>query len=108
MEKHRQQTYGHGERGVDGEMYGESNMETYITICKIIEVVRVDILSFFPLLGWGGGRAEFDLILKVINPRDGGAWWAAVYGITQSQTRLKGLSSSSMYTYGSNIYSLGQ
>ena len=23
------------------------------------------------------------------NPRDGGAWWAAVYGIAQSQTRLK-------------------
>ena len=29
------------------------------------------------------------------NPRDGGAWWAAVYGVAQSQTRLKGLSSSS-------------
>ena len=29
------------------------------------------------------------------NPRDGGAWWAAVYGVTQSQTRLKQLSSSS-------------
>ena len=29
------------------------------------------------------------------NPRDGGAWWAAVYGVTQSQTRLKLLSSSS-------------
>ena len=29
------------------------------------------------------------------NPRDGGAWWAAVYGVTQSQTRLKWLSSSS-------------
>ena len=29
------------------------------------------------------------------NPRDRGAWWAAVYGVTQSQTRLKGLSSSS-------------
>ena len=28
------------------------------------------------------------------NPRDGGAWWAAVYGVTQSQTRLKQLSSS--------------
>ena len=26
---------------------------------------------------------------------DGGAWWAAVYGVTQSQTRLKRLSSSS-------------
>ena len=23
------------------------------------------------------------------NPRDGGAWWAAVYGIAQSRTRLK-------------------
>ena len=29
------------------------------------------------------------------NPRDSGAWWAAVYGVTQSQTRLKQLSSSS-------------
>ena len=29
------------------------------------------------------------------NPRDGGAWWASVYGVAQSQTRLKQLSSSS-------------
>jgi len=29
------------------------------------------------------------------NPRDGGAWWVAVYGVTQSRTRLKRLSSSS-------------
>ena len=29
------QIYGHGERGGEGEMYGKSNMETYITICKI-------------------------------------------------------------------------
>ena len=29
------------------------------------------------------------------NPRDGGAWWAAACGVAQSQTRLKGLSSSS-------------
>ena len=29
------------------------------------------------------------------NPRDGEAWWAAVYGVTQSQTRLKRVSSSS-------------
>ena len=28
------------------------------------------------------------------NPRDGGAWWAAIYGIAQSGTRLKWLSSS--------------
>ena len=29
------------------------------------------------------------------NPRDRGAWWAAIYGVTQSQTWLKRLSSSS-------------
>ena len=29
------------------------------------------------------------------HPRDGEAWWAAVYGVTQSRTRLKQLSSSS-------------
>jgi len=29
------------------------------------------------------------------NPRDGRAWWAAVYGAAQSWTRLKQLSSSS-------------
>ena len=29
------------------------------------------------------------------NPRDGGAWWAAVYGVAQSWIRLKQLSSSS-------------
>ena len=29
------------------------------------------------------------------NPRDGGAWWAPVYGVAQSRTRLKRLSSSS-------------
>ena len=29
------------------------------------------------------------------NPMDGGAWWAALYGVAQSQTQLKRLSSSS-------------
>ena len=29
------------------------------------------------------------------NPRDGRAWWAAIYGVAQSQTRLKWLRSSS-------------
>src|SRR5574337_202833 len=29
------------------------------------------------------------------NPRDGGAWWAAVYGVAQNRTRLKQLGSSS-------------
>ena len=33
------------------------------------------------------------------NPRNGGAWWAAVYGVAQSRTRLKRLSSSSRNWY---------
>ena len=32
------------------------------------------------------------------NPRDGGAWWAAVYGVARSRTRLKWRSSSSSNT----------
>ena len=32
---HREQTYGHGERGGEGEMYGKSDMEIYPTMCKI-------------------------------------------------------------------------
>ena len=34
------------------------------------------------------------------NPRDGGAWWATVYGVAQSRTRLKQLSSSSTWWRG--------
>ena len=33
--ENRELSYGRGERGGEGEMYGKSNMETYITICKI-------------------------------------------------------------------------
>ena len=33
--RQREQAYEQEERGGEGEMYGKSNMETYITICKI-------------------------------------------------------------------------
>ena len=33
--RHREQTYGHAEKGGEGEMYGKSNMETYTTMFKI-------------------------------------------------------------------------
>ena len=33
------------------------------------------------------------------NPSNGGAWWAAVYGVAQSRTRLKRLSSSSSSSF---------
>ena len=41
------------------------------------------------------------------NPRDGGASWAAVYGVAQSRTRLKWLSSSSN-AYNHIVFYLGQ
>ena len=37
------------------------------------------------------------------NPRDGGVWWAAVYGIAQSRTWLKRLSSSSISPYNGPV-----
>ena len=42
------------------------------------------------------------------NPRDGGAWWAAVFGVAQSWTRLKWRSSSSsneVAGYSSGLFS---
>ena len=47
-------------------------------------------------IGEGNGNPLHCSCLE--NPRDGGAWWAAVYGVTQSRTQLKWLSSSSMLT----------
>ena len=41
---------------------------------------------------------KLHLLFTTENPRDGGAWWAAVYGVAQSRTRLKRLSSSSSST----------
>ena len=42
-------------------------------------------------IGEGNGNPLQCSCLK--NPRDGGAWWAVVYGVTQSRKRLKQLSS---------------
>ena len=46
-----------------------------------------------PCIGEGNGNPIQCSCLE--NPRDRGAWWAAVYGVAQSQTLLKRLSSSS-------------
>ena len=42
-----------------------------------------------------GGNGNLLQYSCLENPRDGGTWWAAVYGVAQSRTRLKRLSSSS-------------
>ena len=54
----------------------------------------------FPLscIGEGDGNPLQCSCLE--NPRDGRAWWAAVYGVAQCRTRLKRLSSSSSSSKG--------
>ena len=49
----------------------------------------------FPLSCTGEGNGNPLQCSCLQNPRDGGAWWAAVYGVIQSRTRLKRLHSSS-------------
>ena len=49
-------------------------------------------------IGEGNGNPLQSSCLE--NPRDEGAWWAAVYGVTQSRTRLKWLSSSTLFSIG--------
>ena len=50
---------------------------------------------FISCIGEGNGNLLQCSCLE--NPRDGGAWWAAVFRVAQSQTRLKRLSSSSPF-----------
>ena len=40
------------------------------------------------------------------NPRDGGAWWASVYGVTQSRTRLKRFSNGKELFLDISIFAL--
>ena len=50
----------------------------------------------FSLSCFGEGNGNPVQYSCLENPRDGGAWWAPVSGVAQSQPRLKRLSSSSM------------
>ena len=50
---------------------------------------------YFSLSCIGGGSGNPLQCSCLENPRDGGAWWAAVSGVAQGRTRLKWLSSSS-------------
>ena len=55
--------------------------------------VRLHFHFSLSCIGEGNGNPLQCSCLE--NPRDGRAWWAAVYGVTQSRTRLKRLSSGS-------------
>ena len=64
---------------------------------------QLDLHFSLSCIGKGNGNSLQCSCLE--NPRDGEAWWAAVYGVTQSRTRLKRLSSSSRRTQNRLIMS---
>ena len=53
-------------------------------------------------IGEGNGKPLYCSCLE--NPRDGGAWWAAISGVAQSRTRLKWLSSRSFWCFEFEIF----
>ena len=55
-----------------------------------------------PCFGEGNGNPLQCSCLE--NPRESGAWWAAVCGVAQSWTRLKQLSSSSSIMFGGILF----
>ena len=77
----------HGQRGLVGcSPWGHTESDS---------TERLHFHFSLSCIGEGNGNPLQCFCLE--NPRDGGAWWAAVYGVAQSQTLLKRLSSSSMH-----------
>ena len=54
---------------------------------------RATSLSLFTFMHWRRKWQPIPVCSCLENPRDGGAWWAAIYGVAQSRTRLKWRSS---------------
>ena len=74
----------HGQRSLVGcSPWGRKESDTTERLCFHFSLSCV---------GEGNGNPLQCSCLK--NPRDGGAWWAAVYGVALSRTRLKRFSSS--------------
>ena len=63
-----------------------------------------DWATSLSLSGIGEGNGNPLQCSCLENPRDGGAWWAAVYGVTQSQTWLTWLNNSSSICDIHSIY----
>ena len=72
-----------------GESHGRRSLGGY-SLWGRKESDTTERLHFpFSLLSIGEGHGNPLQCSCLQNPRDGGAWWAAVYGVTQNQTRLK-------------------
>ena len=80
----------------DGSIGRSKDNLVLVWLRRLQILVQTERLHFhFPLsyIGEGNGNPLHCSCLE--NPRDRGAWWAAIYGVTQTQTPLKWLKSSS-------------
>ena len=81
-------------------LFGKSHGRRSLVGCSpwgCYELDTTERLHFYFSLSWiGEGNGNPLQCSCLENPRNGGAWWAAVYGVTQSRTRLKQLSSSKL------------
>ena len=78
-----------------GKSHGRRSLVACSPWCRK-ESDTTERLDFhFSLSCFGEGNGSPLQCFYLENPRDRGAWWAAVYGVAQSQTWLKRLSSSS-------------
>ena len=69
----------------------------HVSVTSIINIHWAFLAHFhFSLLCIGEGNGNPLQCSCLENPRDRGAWWAAVYGVAQSWTRLKRLSSNKL------------
>ena len=78
-----------------GKSHGWRSLVGYSPWCRwgLDTTERLHFHFSLSCTGEGNGNPLQCSCLK--NPRDGGAWWAAIYGVAQSRTLLKWLSSSS-------------
>ena len=78
------------------------NIRCLFVVMSMCESDTTEWLHFHLSLSCIGGGDGNPLQCSCLeNPRDRGAWLAAIYGVTQSWTRLKWLSSSSSRTFNS-------
>ena len=66
------------------------SLQSNCSRCVLDTTERLHFHFSLSFIGEGNGNPLQYSCLE--DPRDGGAWWAAVYGVAQSRTRLKRLS----------------
>ena len=78
-----------------GKSHGQRSLVGYSPWGREESDMTEQLYFHFPLPCTGEGNGKPLQCSSLENPRDWGAWWASVYGVAQSWTRPKRLSSSS-------------